>query len=242
MDYQDVLAAVGAGSAHPGGMNSTVSWMKHIPWQPEMKVLDAGCGTGRTLLTIQQRYGCSITGVDIREAMLKKARKRTELLHGEAVWARGSVEALPLPDDAFDVVITESVNVFVDPVQALQEVYRVSKPSGYYVDVEMFLLAPVPEEWKLSASRVYGVKHVPDLSGWKRYYRKAGFQDIKVLSTQPVKPEAAFAVSAEFPDEIDLGEKNVYKNPKVLEVLWANSNWMESNSRFLGYGIFLCRK
>ncbi len=165
MEYQDALAVLGVGTAHPGGLDSTMMWIKEIPWTNSMSVLDVGCGTGRSLLEIKRRAGCTVCGVDVRSKMIAKAEKRAAQLGVTAKWLVGDAESLPFGDEAFDVVVTESVNVFLQPGNALQEYYRVLKQGGWYVDVEMLTLAPVPPEWKSSAMQVYGAKLVPDSVG-----------------------------------------------------------------------------
>ncbi|MCL6548806.1 MAG: class I SAM-dependent methyltransferase [Alicyclobacillus sp.] len=242
MDYQDVLAAVGAGGAHPGGMDATYRWLEEISWSPSMRVLEVGCGTGRTLLEIQRRFGCQVTGVDIRREMIRKAKLRAKQTGCPARWVIASAERLPLPDASFDLVFTESVNVFCRAEAALREYYRVLCPGGVYVDVEMLLLSPVSEEWKETVRRLYGAVEVPDLAGWRRLFRGAGFSEVRVLMTRAVRPEDAMTADQAHPDPVNLATPGAYRDTRVLEVLEANARWMETHHRPLGYGVFMCRK
>jgi ubiquinone/menaquinone biosynthesis C-methylase UbiE len=242
MEYQDALAALGVGSAHPGGWASSLVWMSEIPWQPSMSVLDVGCGTGRTLLHVQQATGCRACGVDVRPKMIAKARRRAAAAHCDATFLVGDAEQLPLQDDEFDVVFTESVNVFVRIPRSLAEYHRVLKPGGWYVDVEMMALGPVDEEWKQSVRQVYGAKAVPDQRGWKHLFRHAGFTDIRVLTTRQVWPVEMLAVEQKYPDDVDLSDASAFGNPQVLKVMQANAEWFERHYKSLGYGIFAMRK
>ncbi|MCL6518117.1 class I SAM-dependent methyltransferase [Alicyclobacillus sp.] len=239
MDYQDALAEVGAGVAHPGGWRSTERWMQAIPWTPGLRVLDVGCGTGRSLVTLAQRYGVEITGIDVRKKMIQHARRRAARAGVRAQWRVGSAEHLPFPNEHFDVVITESVNVFVDARRALAEYWRVLKPDGYYVDVEMFIRMPVDEAWRQAAAQVYGVRMVPDQAGWRRLYREAGFTAVEVLESRAVRPEEM--MTGDGADEW-MGSPTAYQNPRVLAVLQANAQWMDLYHKSLGYAVFLCRK
>jgi len=241
MDYQDVLAAVGAGSAHPGGLQSTELWMRELTLTPATEVLDIGCGTGRTLLNLNHRYGCSITGVDIRQAMLAKARLRAKRNRQIANWRLGSAERLPFRDSQFDVVVAESVNVFTNPERSIAEAYRVLRFAGSYVNVEMFLAAPVNEDWFQTLTNVYGVQHLPDLAGWKRYYRNAGFSNIRVLMTRPVQPYQAWSDQQVQPDD-NLSSPGVFQSAEVSKILAANAKWLEDNARFVGYVISIAKK
>lgn len=242
MDYQDVLAAVGAGSAHPGGLESTQMWIQELTLTRDTEVLDIGCGTGRTLLNLNREYGCSATGVDIRPAMLAKARLRAKRSHQMANWRLGSAERLPFRDGQFDVVVAESVNVFTNPRRSIAEAHRVLKLAGSYVNVEMFLAAPVNEEWFQTLRGVYGVLHLPDLAGWKRYYRNAGFSHTRVLMTRPVQPYQAWSgQQSNQPDE-NLSSPGVFQSPEVTKVLADNAKWLEDNAKYLGYVISIAQK
>ncbi len=242
MEYQDALAILGVGTAHPGGLDSTIMWIKEIPWTNSMSVLDVGCGTGRSLLEIKKQAGCTVCGVDVRSKMIAKAKKRAAQLGVSAQWVVANAEFLPFGDEEFDVVVTESVNVFLQPGKALREYYRVLKRGGLYVDVEMLALAPVSPEWKSSAMQVYGAKIVPDQSEWKRLYRTAGFVHLRVLGTRAVLPEQMMATDQKYPDEVNLADQHAFANKELLHVLSANAEWLENHHKWLGYGVFLMRK
>lgn len=242
VDYQDVLAELGAGSAHPGGHDSTVQWLEKIPWHKSMRVLDVGCGTGRTLLYVNQLYGCEIFGIDVRKKMVQKAKTRAARAGQSGVWNIASAEKIPFQAETFDVVFTESVNVFVDHAVALKEYYRVLKPDGWYVDVEMLVLGPTDQRWRDSVARVYGARSVPDQRGWKQRYLQAGFHDVHVVFTKPVRPMDMASADQEHPDDVDLATPGAYQNPGVIDILRQNSEWLETHHLSLGYAVFVVRK
>lgn len=240
MDYQDVLAEIGVGSAHPGGFESTVLWSDRISLPRGCKVLEVGCGTGRTAVYLAERFSCQVFGIDIRPLMIKKAQERGRLSGHNVSFRTGSAEKLPFRNQQFDIVLTESVNVFVNPEKALAEYHRVLVDSGKYIDVEMLVLGPVSDTWRASVKRVYGAKHVPDLSGWKALYRNAGFNHVHVVLTKPVQPSESFGSS--YPDPMSLANPTAFQRPEVIEVLQANASWLETNHKQLGYGVFACEK
>lgn len=92
----------------------------------ETRVLDAGCGAGLAL-SLAAELGASVSGIDASEALLDVARRRlpdASLLHGD-------LEELPFDTDAFDVVTGfNSFQYAADPVMALQEARRVTRPGG----------------------------------------------------------------------------------------------------------------
>jgi SAM-dependent methyltransferase len=92
-------------------------------------VLDIGCGSGLFLQMAAQR-GAQVSGLDASEAFLAIAQERTP--HGD--FRTGEMEALPYPDQMFDLVTGFNSFQFADsPVCALQEARRVLKPGGTLV-------------------------------------------------------------------------------------------------------------
>ena len=94
---------------------------------PAPRVLDAGCGTGRNLRFLGERYGPDVTGVDRSAVALGccAARGARRLVHG-------SVNALPFADASFDLVTSFDVvmTAGVDDRAALREFARVLSPGG----------------------------------------------------------------------------------------------------------------
>ncbi len=97
-------------------------------------VLDLGSGGGIDVLLSARRVGPSgfAYGVDMTEEMLALARRNAREAGAENVeFLRGEIEAIPLPDAAVDVVISNCVvNLSADKGQVLREVARVLRPGG----------------------------------------------------------------------------------------------------------------
>jgi ubiquinone/menaquinone biosynthesis C-methylase UbiE len=93
---------------------------------PRGSVLDVGCGTGRFLAALPDRY--ERVGLDLSPEMLVRARNR-----GLDV-VQGSSEKVPFADDSFDLVTTFAVlHHLIDHelVRAtLRELARVARPGG----------------------------------------------------------------------------------------------------------------
>jgi len=102
------------------------------------RVLDVCCGTGD--LTVELRRlsggGAAITGLDLNEAMLSKARGRNP----GANFVRGEAGALPFPDSSFDVLTlsfaARNLGTGINLVKYLGEFRRVLKPGGVFVNLE----------------------------------------------------------------------------------------------------------
>jgi SAM-dependent methyltransferase len=97
--------------------------------QPGQMVLDVGCGVGAFLRLVTDR-GARAFGLDASEALLALARTRVP----DAQLRLGDMEALPYPDDMFDLVTGFNSFFFAnDIVAAMHEAGRVAKPGAAVV-------------------------------------------------------------------------------------------------------------
>jgi ubiquinone/menaquinone biosynthesis C-methylase UbiE len=104
------------------------------------QVLDAGCGTGLMALRIAAHYPeCTVHGVDISPKMIAVACQSAAVQRATADFRVASITALPYPENAFDVVLTNIMYHHLDLAekwQAVTEIVRVLKPGGRYVSAE----------------------------------------------------------------------------------------------------------
>ena len=103
---------------------------------PAGRVLLAGVGTGLDLphLPVQHHY----VGLDLTAAMLARSRPRATALRYHPV--HGSTLALPFADASFDHCVLHLILAVVpDPLHALQEAIRVTRPGGSLLVFDKFL-------------------------------------------------------------------------------------------------------
>jgi SAM-dependent methyltransferase len=94
---------------------------------PDAEVLDAGCGSGRTMDDLR-RYG-TVRGFDLNPLGVEHARDR-----GHADVAVARVEEIPHPDAEFDLVTCLDVLEHTpDDLVSLRELLRVTRPGGWLV-------------------------------------------------------------------------------------------------------------
>ena len=95
------------------------------------RLLEVGCGIG-TDLTRFARGGARVTGVDLSQTAIDLARQNLALHEVSAEELRvANGEALPYPDDSFDVVYGHGVIQYTaDPARLMSECHRVLKPGG----------------------------------------------------------------------------------------------------------------
>lgn len=90
------------------------------------RCLDLACGAGGAS-AVAGAKGAQVAGIDAAEPMLEIARERTP----DGDFRKADLESLPFDDEAFDVVTSfNGVQFAADPVAALKEARRVTKPGG----------------------------------------------------------------------------------------------------------------
>jgi SAM-dependent methyltransferase len=98
--------------------------LDRLPLEPAARLLDAGCGSGRTLDELA-RYG-RVSGVDLSAEAVEAARRRG---HEDVRVAR--VEQLPFAGATFDAVTClDVVEHTPDDRATLAELRRVTRPGG----------------------------------------------------------------------------------------------------------------
>ena len=151
-------------------------WRRQAVRNMSGHVLDVACGTGDLSLELLRR-GCTVTGVDLSEEMLKIARTKIDKAiapsassgaisasSGAAVRSRtnfqtADAEALPFPDATFDgVCCAFGIRNFVHLEQGLREMQRVLQPGGRLVLLE---LSEPESAWVRFFYRIYAQHIIP---------------------------------------------------------------------------------
>ncbi len=104
--------------------------VERLAISPGERVLDLATGTGEVAVRAAAR-GADVTGVDIAEPMLEKARRRAEQAGVHVTFDHGDVEYLPYEDGSFDVVVSSFGLIFApDHANVAAELARVSVPGA----------------------------------------------------------------------------------------------------------------
>jgi malonyl-CoA O-methyltransferase len=95
-------------------------------------VLDVGCGTGFVSEAMVARFGVPrITGVDPSEGMLEAFRAKLAGLPVEATLIRAGVHDMPVPEEAFDAVVSGmAFHWFPEKPKAIAAMARRVRPGG----------------------------------------------------------------------------------------------------------------
>ena len=102
--------------------------------RPGEAVLDLGSGSGLDCFLAAQQVGQDgqVVGLDMNDDMMELARRNLAKVGATNVeFRKGEMESMPLPDDTFDVIISNCViNLSPDKDAVFRESFRVLKPGG----------------------------------------------------------------------------------------------------------------
>jgi arsenite methyltransferase len=159
-------------------------------------VLDLGSGGGIDVLLSAKRVGPSgkAYGLDMTEEMLALARENQSKAGVENVeFLQGEIEAIPLPDDSVDVIISNCViNLSADKGRALREAFRVLKPGGRFAVSDVVVRGELPASVRRSMELWVGcVAGALSEEEYGRLLRQAGFDSIGIEPTRVYEFEDA---------------------------------------------------
>jgi SAM-dependent methyltransferase len=148
------------------------------------RVLDAGCGSGRTLIELA-RWGV-VSGVDVNDAAVEAARRR-----GHFDVRVAPLEQLPFDDDTFDLVTCLDVLEHTsDDITALGEIRRVTRVGGWLLlTVPAYQLLWSRHDEANHHHRRYGrnaLREVAASSGWE-LYRETHFNSLLLAPAAVVR-------------------------------------------------------
>ena len=156
-------------------------------------VLDLGSGGGIDVLLSARRVGPSgfAYGVDMTDDMLQLARQNAAKAGASNVeFRKGEIEALPLPDEVVNVVISNCViNLSTDKPAVLAEMFRVLVPGG-----RIGITDVVAEDHLTPADRAAAGSYVGCIAGalsraeYLDGLTAAGFADASVTFTTVAAP------------------------------------------------------
>ena len=161
------------------------------------RVLEVGVGTGISL----PQYGrhCLLTGIDIADSMLDKARERVRrrgLKNVEDI-AVMDAENLRFEKDSFDVVVAQYVVTAVpNPEQALNEFMRVVRPGG-----EIIITTRISADEGFRARLEKSLMPVTSKLGWRTEFPWSRYEawadanpHIRLIEHRPLPPLGHFSL------------------------------------------------
>ena len=159
-------------------------------------VLDLGSGGGIDVLLSARRVGPTgkAYGLDMTDDMLELARRNAAEAGVENVeFLRGQIEAIPLPDNSVDVIISNCViNLSGDKRSVLAEAFRVLKPGGRFAVSDVVVRGDVPPVVRRSMELWVGcVAGALEESEFKSLLADVGFEGVDIEPTRLYRSEDA---------------------------------------------------
>jgi arsenite methyltransferase len=164
-----------------------------------MTVLDLGSGGGLDVLLSARRVAPTGTayGLDMTDEMLALARaNQAEAGVANVHWLKGHIEAIPLPAETVDVVISNCViNLSTDKPQVLREAARVLKPGGTLAVSDV-----IADPGMDAATRSDMAAYTGCIAGalthaeYTRHLADAGLVDVEIAETHRVHTHAGSAI------------------------------------------------
>ena len=152
-------------------------------------VLDLGSGGGIDVLLSARRVGPTgfAYGVDMTDEMLALAQEnKAKAGVTNVAFLKGRIEAIPLPANAVDVVISNCViNLAADKSQVLREAFRVLKPGGRFAVSDVVADGLVPETFRRNMEAWVGcLAGALEIDTYQQMLAEAGFEGVGVEITR----------------------------------------------------------
>ena len=160
---------------------------------PGEVVLDLGSGGGIDVLLSARRVGPEghAYGLDMTDEMLALAEQnRRDAGATNVTFLKGQIEAIPLPDVAVDVIISNCViNLAADKGQVLREAFRVLRPGGRFAVSDVVSQGAMPDDLRRDMEAWVGcVAGALEDETYRALLAEAGFTDIGVEVTRVYDP------------------------------------------------------
>ncbi|HEU6450256.1 MAG TPA: arsenite methyltransferase [Gemmatimonadaceae bacterium] len=162
-------------------------------------VLDLGSGGGIDVLLSAKRVGPTgkAYGLDMTDEMLELAlENRAKAGATNVEFLKGHIEAIPLPSNTVDVIISNCViNLSGDKRQVLKEAFRVLKPGGRFAVSDVITRAGLPEAVKENMALWTGcVAGALEEQQFIALLEEAGFEDPSIEPTRIYSRDDAAAL------------------------------------------------
>jgi|688.fasta_scaffold154231_3 ubiquinone/menaquinone biosynthesis C-methylase UbiE len=208
MHYINHLGKRGADFLHSGGKQSTDYLLDEVIKLNPSSVMEIGCGTGATLVSLASKSNkVFLVGIDSSASQIEMAKKRIRHCELETLIQLNVGDLcgkLRFEDHSFDVVFAESVLGILDQkdlLNAIREVKRILKPGGIFISNDAIWKATVSKEIvelvNKRAMHDFGlIQSASELIGkraWQEYFKLAGLTCNKAIDIHELKRNQVIA-------------------------------------------------
>ena len=107
------------------------------------EILDYGCGVGSFAEKVTKYSPRKITGIDISEISINKAKKKAKELNININYKVGNCEKTSLDQNSFDIVYGTGILHHLEINKCLDEIHRILRPKGNLLFIEPLGTNPI---------------------------------------------------------------------------------------------------
>lgn len=200
--YKASAASTQPGSTNAYGLHYNFTDVLSGKVDAPKKVLDLGCGFGKSALPIAQRWpDATVEGMDLSEGCLRLAAVEAEE-NGldNLTYVKGDVAATGRPDASFDLVTSTMLLHELEPdavKDAMKEAWRVLEPGGKLVQVDFRAREPIEQYFLHGHGQRNNEPYMAafDEMDFKGYLESVGFVDVELTPFE----ELPGATAPDFP-------------------------------------------
>lgn len=152
---------------------------------PESRIIDLGAGYGGAARYLAKEYGCSVSCLNISTAQNERNRQlnREQGLDSLIDVQEGSFEAIPFPDDSFDIVWSQDAILHSsNRYQVFEEIRRVLKAGGELIFTDPMQSETCPSGLLQPAFDRLGIKDMGSAKFYRDTAQTLGFEEAQFIN------------------------------------------------------------
>lgn len=205
-DHPTLAALAPYDQFHGRGLEATQEMADGLDISPSDHILDIGSGIGGPARYLSDRFGCTVTGIDLTAEFCQVARHLTGALalDDKVTFEQGNALDMPFSDASFDGAYSMNVSMNIADKAALYaEIHRVLKPGAWLMLSEVAQGAGGELDFPTPWARGPETSFLSTPEETQDGLRSAGFS---VLKTRDTRAEGQ-AFSARTAAMVECGEK-----------------------------------
>ena len=239
---------VGIKVLHPGGVRATHKLIELLSPENDMKVLDIGCGKGRTSVYLAKKYGCKVVGIDILEDSIEEAGKyaRKNKVDHLVSFRVADAHNLPFADHEFDMTLSQAVLILTeDKHKVIREAARVLKNKGKSGWLELSWKDIPTQEFREKASKEICAKCITNVVTFDMYEQDIIGNGFSHVNTARFNMEYKGMKGMIADEGMINGIKIMLKfmfNSKIRKRMNRLYNFFKMYPQYIGYGMYIGNK
>ena len=138
MAMEGVVAKWYAGITNKEERHKSVAERLAVKIPPGSRVLEIAPGPGYCAIELARLGDYQIAGLDISKSFVEIARKNARQAGVKVDFRQGNASDMPFADESFDFTFCQAAfKNFTEPVNAIAEMYRVLRPKGTSVIIDL---------------------------------------------------------------------------------------------------------